>query len=110
MVSFFVDVLYPNNIDARMISSGFMDLYFEALTSCKLHDDVEQVLQYFKARNKRQFILSAMEHDSLLQSLKDYGIAHYFEAAYGINNHLAAGKIERAFQMIEEYKIIFHQI
>jgi len=88
-----------------IIGHDFMDLYFKALPSCKLHDGVEEVLKFFKALNKRQFVLSAMEHDSLSQALEDYGISDFFEDAYGIDNHLAAGKIGRAHQMLEDHQI-----
>lgn len=88
-----------------VIGHQFMDLYFEALPNCQLHDGVEEVLKYFQKQGKRQFILSAMEHESLLQSLKDYGISDFFEGVFGIDNHLAAGKIDRAHQMVEEFNI-----
>lgn len=88
-----------------IIGHQFMDLYFAALPTCQLHENVEKVLSNFQRQNKRQFILSAMEHESLLQSLKDYGIDQYFEAVYGIDNHLAAGKTQRAQQMMTENQI-----
>lgn len=89
----------------NVIGHDFMDLYFEALPTCELHEGVEEVLKYFKAQNKRQFILSAMEHDSLMEALKVYRITDYFEATYGIDNHLAASKIGRAHQMIKDFDI-----
>lgn len=88
-----------------VIGHQFMDLYFEALPNCQLHEGVKEVLQYFQDQGKRQFILSAMEHESLQNSLKDYGIASCFEGVYGIDNHLAAGKIGRAHQLVQEFQI-----
>lgn len=88
-----------------IIGHHFMDLYFQALPSCHLHKDAAAALQYFQKKDKKQFILSAMEHEALIQSSKDYQIEHFFEAIYGIDNHLAAGKIGRAHQMMKTYNI-----
>ncbi len=88
-----------------IIGHDFMDLYFKELPNCQLHAGVEQLLEQFKWLGKEQYILSAMEHHSLESSLKDFGIHRYFKAAFGIDNHLAAGKYHRAIQMIEGYKI-----
>lgn len=89
----------------EVIGHQFMDLYFEAIPSCRLHHGVEEVLKYYMEQGKRQFILSAMEQESLLKSLKNYDIESYFEGVYGIDNHLAAGKMGRAHQMMKEFSI-----
>lgn len=89
-----------------IIGHDFMDLYFEELPDCKMHSDAVKVLEYFHKLGKRQYILSAMEHHALVQAMKDYKISHYFEAVYGIDNHLAAGKIDRGIQMMIEHQII----
>ena len=89
-----------------IIGHDFMDLYFEELPDCKMHSDAIQVLEFFVQQGKKQYILSAMEHHALVQAMKDYKIDHYFEAVYGIDNHLAAGKIDRGIQMMEEHQII----
>mgnify|MGYP002639485965 CR=1 FL=1 len=88
-----------------IIGHEFMDLYFEALRTCQLQPGVEDVLDYFRQLGLRQFVLSAMEQQSLLQSLKDFGINHYFTACYGIDNHLASGKIERGHLMMKKHEI-----
>ncbi len=87
------------------IGHEFMKLYFRDLHTCSLFPDVVSVLARLKKMGKQQFILSAMEHDSLKKELKNKGIIDYFQAVYGIDNHLAAGKIDRAKQMIEKYDI-----
>lgn len=88
-----------------IIGHDFMDLYFAALSQCQLFPEVVDVLKYFHSQGKKQFILSAMEHESLKKSLIDFGISQYFNVVYGIDNHLAAGKTKRAFQLIDEAKI-----
>jgi len=83
------------------VGHAFMDLYFKDLQSCQLFPDVEDVLKALKNDGKEQFILSAMEQNALQQVLKEKGIMPYFMSVYGIDNHLAAGKYDRARQMIE---------
>jgi phosphoglycolate phosphatase len=87
------------------IGHHFMDLYFERLDKCELQHRALDILESNKRRGLKQFILSAMEQKVLEKSLHDLGVFSYFEAVYGIDNHLAAGKLERAFQMIEDFDI-----
>lgn len=88
-----------------IIGHDFMDLYFAALPYCKLHKEAISVLEHFQRQGKKQFILSAMEHQALVQAMKDYKIDHFFDAVFGIDNHLAAGKIARGQQMVKYHQI-----
>lgn len=85
----------------NIIGHQFMDLYFEGLKTCDLHDDAKVTLQEFENLGKKQFILSAMEQNALVDSLDNFNISGFFNAVFGIDNHLAAGKIERGIQMIQ---------
>ncbi len=89
----------------NIVGHAFMDLYFEKLHTCQLFPEVKQVLSYFQKSHQQQFILSAMEHHSLVALLKEMDISHYFSGVYGIDNHLAAGKIDRAKTMIAEHNL-----
>lgn len=88
-----------------IIGHDFMDLYFSKLPTCKLHSGVKDVLEMFRSIGFQQFILSAMEQNALEKSLFDFGIRDYFPGVYGIDNHLAAGKIDRAHQLIADHKL-----
>jgi len=87
------------------VGHAFMDLYFKNLHTCQLHADAKQILAFFRDKEIQQFILSAMEHHSLVDLLNNMKIAPYFRDVYGIDNHLAAGKTERAKIMIKENNI-----
>jgi phosphoglycolate phosphatase len=89
----------------EIIGHDFMDLYFEKLPGCKLHSGVKEVLKVFRSAGIHQFILSAMEQNALEKSLFDFGIRDYFLGVYGIDNHLAAGKTDRAHQLIAHHKL-----
>jgi phosphoglycolate phosphatase len=92
-----------------IVGHAFMDLYFAHLSTCQLHTDALKALSFFQKNNRQQFILSAMEHQSLISMLKKMNLETYFNGIYGIDNHLAAGKIERAKQMLEENHLDIQQ-
>lgn len=89
-----------------IIGHKFMELYFKNIPECSLHHGAKSMLLNFKERKMNQYILSAMEQNALEESLKNFGISHIFKAVYGIDNHLASGKTQRALQMIQKYQII----
>ena len=78
----------------------FMDLYYERLPETSLFPCVEEVLEHFKRKGFRQFIVSAMEHDSLVKTLQERKIDSYFEAVSGIDNIYAGGKTKMARNFI----------
>ena len=80
----------------------FIKLYHEALPLAKLHPCSNDVLNYFRSLGLKQFVLSAMEHTSLLKSLKDNGIYNYFEHINGIDNHYAHSKLEIGKGLLEK--------
>ncbi len=87
----------------KVPANEFIQSYHQRLESAKLHNHTEETLQYFKQNNYLQFIVSAMEHKTLIQSIKDRNIYDYFEHISGINNHYAHSKTENAIQMISEH-------
>jgi len=72
----------------------FIELYQENLHKAGLFPDVINTLKIFKNENYRQTILSAMEHESLIRSLKDNKILDFFDEISGIDNHYAHSKLE----------------
>ncbi|MFH1001470.1 MAG: HAD hydrolase-like protein [Bacteroidota bacterium] len=82
------------------VGHEFMDNYFKELINCSLHKDVLSSLSYFKKMGINQMVLSAMEHESLENSLTKKGIRDFFTRVQGIDNHLAAGKIELAAELL----------
>ncbi len=83
----------------------FIDIYTENLSSAPLFENTEKVLNFFKQKNIHQYIISAMEQESLTKSVKERNIKNYFQKITGINNHYAASKIDRAKQLIKETNI-----
>lgn len=88
-----------------IVGHKFMDLYFENLSDCQLYPQVNKILKLLEQQEKNQFIVSAMEHQSLMEVLQEKNILKHFNGVYGIDNHLAAGKLDRAKQMISEHHV-----
>ena len=80
----------------------FIDSYNEGLSSCRLHENSNTLLQYFKSKGMRQFILSAMKQDTLDLCLQDHEINHFFEHVSGLDNHYAASKLENGQKLISD--------
>lgn len=94
-----------NNEDFSVMSKEFIDMYDEKVSQCDLHSYALDILEWFRSKGIRQFILSTMKHSMLVKTLKDKGIYHFFEAVSGLNDHFAVSKIEKGEQLLNEYNI-----
>lgn len=79
----------------------FIRLYHESLPNASLHNGSKEVLQRFKDLGLKQYVLSAMEHESLIKSLKDNGIYDLFININGIDNHYAHSKLDIGKSLIK---------
>lgn len=79
----------------------FIKLYHEALSDASLHNGSKEVLKRFKDLGLKQYVLSAMEHVSLIKSLKDTGIYDFFIDINGIDNHYAHSKLDIGKELIK---------
>ncbi len=79
----------------------FIELYHKGLKGASLHRDAVKALKYFDSMGLEQYILSAMEHNSLLKSLSDNNIKDYFIDVNGIDNHFAHSKLEIGKSMLK---------
>ena len=91
--------------DFTIPAHEFITNYNNYFTEAKLFTDAVEVLDYFSKNNYRQFILSAMEQDSLVKSVKDRDIIDYFDTIIGIDNHFATSKIDSGYKLIETMKL-----
>ena len=78
----------------------FIALYYQQLPQANLFSCVESVLASLHEKGVHQLVLSAMEHDGLVGSLKDKGIYHFFSKVSGITNHYAHSKLEIGQKLI----------
>lgn len=94
----------------KTVAMEFISNYRENVPKSDLHAPVLKVLEFFRSRQTRQFILSAMEQDFLEETIAIRNIEHYFEKIVGLNNHYAATKTDTAKLLVKEINLPTDQI
>ena len=84
------------------VAMEFISNYRKNIVHAELHSDTFEMLEFFKSKMKKQFILSAMEQNFLEYSVRERGIISYFERVIGLNNHYASSKLKNAKILAEE--------
>jgi phosphoglycolate phosphatase len=87
------------------VAEEFMEWYYEYLPNADLFPEAVNVLTRFKNLGYRQVVLSAMEHESLVQTLNDKGILPFFDEVAGISDIYANGKLESARALIRKMNL-----
>lgn len=82
------------------VAIEFMDLYLDGVKNSHLHDQAKDLLSATHKAGYRQIILSAMESTELNKLAKALQIDTSFEHIFGIDNHMAAGKIHLALHAL----------
>lgn len=88
-----------------VVAIEFMDLYFERAYQAGIFAEARNVLSELQNQAFTQVLISAMEHESLLVSVKEKGLFDYFDHISGINDHFADGKIENAKKIVKDLKL-----
>ncbi|HET6556525.1 MAG TPA: HAD family hydrolase [Prolixibacteraceae bacterium] len=78
----------------------YIDMYNCQVQHCGLHAHAVTVLKHFQKQGIRQFILSAMEQQTLNQCLEQQEIIQYFEHVSGLDNHYATSKLLNGQELI----------
>lgn len=86
--------------DFSIPAREFIDLYNANVNTCSLHPSARKVLDYFKTKKVRQFILSAMKQDMLERTVSFHKISGYFEKIVGLDDHYAVSKLEVGRQLL----------
>ena len=89
----------------KKIANEFISEYNSRLPSCTLFDGVRENLQYFSQSGCNQVIISAMEQDNLIKSVRKNGIEGYFSSIIGLSNNLADSKAINAKKFIEKFNL-----
>jgi phosphoglycolate phosphatase len=84
------------------VAVEFMDHYLELVRKAGLHSGARGTLKWFSESGREQIILSAMEHKELVKLVKENGIEEYFRHIFGIDDHLAHGKLALASTAIKK--------
>lgn len=96
------DLVSPN---MQELSDLFIGTYLKESSSFTLHEGVKDVLVKLQSKNIDQYILTAAHTDMANQLLGSYGISDLFKDIAGLDNHHAAGKIERGIELMKKNNI-----
>lgn len=77
----------------------------ERLSEVLLHHDVEGILEEFSKKNFTQLVLSAYNHNLLLDWVAQYNIGHYFTGIFGVNDFEGHGKVSLGRQVVVDHGI-----
>lgn len=91
--------------DFSIPAHEFIDIYENGVRSCSLHPSAIEVLNFFRDKGIRQFVLSAMHQNMLTETLQHNKIFEFFEDAAGLDDHYAISKIERGRQLLEKFQL-----
>lgn len=89
----------------RAISAEYVAIYSELARDAALTGGIELLLPAIQRAGVRQYVLSALKEELLEDALEHRGIRGFFDAACGVDNIHADGKLARGRRMLEQYPI-----
>lgn len=102
---YYAKVYDLNETPFEDLAKRFIDLYMTRSLHANLHNQVVEMIQYFKDLGYRNVVLSASEKNNLKSQLKHYKIDHLFDEILGTDNVHANGKIGVGNDYIETHQI-----
>jgi phosphoglycolate phosphatase len=79
--------------------------YQRRVPTIPLHQDSHEALESLKRRGSRQFVLSALPHNLLVESVESFALGHFFEEVCGISNSLGISKVEEGRSLLGRLKL-----
>lgn len=91
--------------DFSVLANEFIVDYYSRIGEAQLHSDAHKVLQQLKEKGINLFVLSAMEHQSLLKTLEHHNILSFFTEVSGLDNHHAASKTDNGLKLMTQRQL-----
>lgn len=91
--------------DFEIPAREFIDLFEAGVSECMLHPSAIDVLDFFRIKGTRQYVLSATQHALLEATLQHNKIISYFESISGLDDHYASSKVERGLELFSQCNI-----
>lgn len=82
----------------------FIEKYYKYLPEAGLYPNTTAVLRELAHRGYYQTILSAMEHNNLVKSLKDKNVFDFFDLVNGIGDHYAHSKLQVGVELLKKMR------
>ena len=84
----------------KMLAEEFIEEYTRRRFECALQGGARELIQSLHERNVPQAVLSAYQHDTLLQAVDYFELTSYFTDIIGLDDIYAAGKVENGRKYI----------
>lgn len=85
----------------EILAGEYMEEFNSDKYTFRLFDHVYEVLGGIQSAGLSQSILSACREEELLSLVERFGIKKYFSGVAGLNDHYAAGKLDRGKKWLE---------
>ncbi|MDZ8118197.1 HAD family hydrolase [Pontiella agarivorans] len=82
------------------LAEEFIAEYTARRFECPLHTGARELIATFQSLEISQAVLSAYQHDTLLEALGHFQLLEFFDDVIGLNDIYAAGKVENGKQYI----------
>jgi phosphoglycolate phosphatase len=92
-------------INFETISGEFCARFEARLLQAPLFPAVNRTLEAVDQSGARQFLLSSTEHRALNRMVSSFGLDGRFEAAKGLADGLAKGKLNAGLELLDQYQI-----
>jgi phosphoglycolate phosphatase len=84
------------------VAMEFIAGYRATVSGAAVHAQCSDLLRYLALANYRQFVLSAMQHDFLIETIGSRLDLNLFEEIVGLNNHYAHTKVDNAIALVKK--------
>jgi phosphoglycolate phosphatase len=84
----------------NVLAEEFIEEYERRRFECVLHPGARELIRTLHARNVPQAVLSAYQHDTLMQAVGYFALISFFSDIIGLDDIYAAGKIENGKKYI----------
>ncbi len=91
-------------------ATEFIEIYNQKVSDTGIFKNARQLLEYFRTKGYKQYIISAMQSEQLHASVKHQGLNNYFTEILGIRDHYADGKAYLAAGLMKDRKLLPGQV
>ncbi|MCF7816344.1 MAG: HAD family hydrolase [Kiritimatiellales bacterium] len=84
----------------KTLAEEFIEEYERRRFECALQPGARELIQSLQDRKIPQAVLSAYQHDTLLQAVDHFGLTDFFADIIGLDDIYAAGKVENGRKYI----------
>ncbi|MFQ3229261.1 HAD family hydrolase [Reinekea sp.] len=83
----------------------YLSIYNQEVTKCQLYQGVIEALTLNRTLGIKQYILSAFEHDELINVLHKLDIIDFFDDVAGLDNQHAASKTAQGHRLMQRHQL-----